>query len=109
MEKTNKSVKKTIGLSDIIKRFQDHNREKGYIYGYNAKDDLSAVIVYKQSNFTKEYSEVSRSYRVTNAGGKRFFVGMAGSSIFGECLDGSEGGVRLDAYNWLIEKCYFEN
>lgn len=94
---------------EIIKRFQEHNESKGYHYGIDySGDEISAVIVYKQSNFTKEYSEQSRSYRVTNFGGKAFFNGMMGGSIYGDCLDGSEQGVRLDAYQWDIDYCYFE-
>lgn len=96
--------------SEIIKRFQDYNEEHGNTYGYPNKDVpvISAVIVYAQSNFTREYSEESRSYRVDNQSGKAFFHGMIGNSIYGECLDGSEDGIRLDAYHWTIEKCYFE-
>lgn len=97
-------------LYDIIHRFQNFNEEHGLKYGFSRAEDpkISAVIVYAQSNFTKEYSEIERSYRVTNQDGKAFFNGMMGNSIYGECLDGSEDGVRLDAYDWEIEKCYFE-
>ena len=93
---------------DIIDTFREHNRKHKYIYGYSNGVELTAVIVYKQSNFTKEYSEKSRSYRVSNFGGKAFFDGLIGNSIYGDCLDGSEQGVRLDCYDWDIEKCYFE-
>lgn len=93
---------------EIIERFQKHNEEKGYTYGYHGNEDLSAVIVYKQSNFTQEFSEKSRSYRITNTGGKAFFKGMCGNSIFGDCLDNSEFNIRLDWYDWEIEYCYFE-
>lgn len=94
----------------IIERFRDFNQEHGITYGFQKANDpkISAVIVYAQSNFTREYTEIERSYRVTNQDGKAFFNGMTGNSIYGECLDGSEDGVRLDAYDWEIEKCYFE-
>ena len=96
-------------LSGITEVFQNHNEMYGIQYGMKTDvPPISAVIVYKQSNFTREYSEQSRSYRVTNFDGKRFFHGMLGNSIYGECLDGSESGVRLDAYDWEIERCYFE-
>lgn len=109
--KTNKATKeKKVTVASIIERFQTYNRENKIEYGITSEHpEISAVIVYAQSNFTKEYSETSRSYRVTNQSGKRFFDGMMGNSIYGECLDGSEDGVRLDAYNWKVEKCYFEN
>jgi len=32
---------------------------------------------------------------------------MMGCSLFGDCLDGYDLGVRLDYYNWKIDFCYF--
>lgn len=98
-------------LHGIIERFQNFNEEHSLKYGFERADDpkISAVIVYAQSNFTREYTETERSYRVTNQDGKAFFNGMMGNSIYGDCLDGSDLGVRLDAYDWKIERCYFEN
>ena len=93
---------------EIVNTFKAYNKEHDYTYGYSDGDKITAVIVYSQSNFTKEYSEESRSYRVSNFSGKAFFDGMIGNSIYGDCLDGSEYGVRLDTYDWKIEKCYFE-
>lgn len=94
---------------EIIEKFREHNRAHGYNYGDYQGEEITAVIVYAQSSFPREYSEQSRSYRVSNFGGKAFFDGMIGNSIFGDCLDGTENGVRLDYYtDWKIEKCYFE-
>ena len=101
---------KTTNLTkhDIIDLFRDYNEVQGIEYGMGGKPGLSAVIVFKQSNFNKEYSERSRSYRVTNLDGKIFFNGMLGSSMFGSCLDGPDQNVRLDYYNWSVEYCYLE-
>ncbi len=67
--------------------------------------ELYADITYKSENFTKEYSEAERTYRVTNRSGKRFFNMPSGSrSVFGNSLDGSDVNVRLDYYNWEVEK-----
>ena len=66
---------------------------------------IFGVIVFKQSNFTQEYSELSRSYRVSNAN-RRYQHGKISNSLRGECLDGTESGVRLDWYNWEVEYCY---
>ena len=68
---------------------------------------LSGVIVYKQSNFTKPYSETSRSYRVYS-NSRAFQNGKIANSMFGYCLDGTDDGVRLDWYNWEVEFCYME-
>lgn len=99
-----------ITLSKIIEKFKDYNTENNVIYGTTPNvPDITAVIVYKQSNFTKPYSVKERSYRINNRCGKAFFDTVSGSrSIRGDCLDGTDLGVRLDAYNWDIEYCYFE-
>ena len=68
---------------------------------------LSAIIVYKQDNFTVPYTEEQRSYRVWNSN-KAFKSGMLSNSLYGDCIDGSDPGVRLDAYNWSVEYCYLE-
>ena len=71
------------------------------------KAEKFGVIVYKQSNFTTEYSEESRSYRVHNAN-RKFQKDKIATSLFGDCLDGTDDGVRLDWYDWEVEFCYFE-
>ena len=94
---------------DIIKTFNEYNKENHITYGTRTEvPEISAIIVYKQSNFNSPYSEHDRSYRITNMSGKAFFDGMISSSIYGDCLDGNDLGVRLDAYDWDIEFCYFE-
>lgn len=93
---------------EIIETFRNHNKAKGYDYHGTSHPDITAVIVYASENWEKPYTETQRSYRVTNSSGKAFFDGMIGNSICGDCLDGVDLGVRLDCYNWKIEKCYFE-
>lgn len=76
--------------------------------------DAFGVVVFKQNpTWEKEYSEESRSYRVS---GKcnLFYPDFISTSVFGECLDGSEDGVRLDWYmhadkpeeRWQVDYCY---
>ena len=78
--------------------------------------DKYGVIVYKQNpTWRKEFSEQARSYRVSG-NCNHFHSGLISRSIFGECLDGSEGGVRLDHYmwdvpdenKWRVDYCYVE-
>lgn len=93
----------------IYKTFREYNKSNGITYGARTdKPTISAIIVYKQSNFTSPYTETERSYRVTNTAGKAFFDGMCSNSIYGNCLDGNDLGVRLDCYDWDVEYCYFE-
>lgn len=100
---------KQVTFSSIREAFRQYNEEHHIQYGMSSNvPDITAIVVYKQSNFTKPYSETERSYRVDNRGGKAFFNGMLGNSIWGDCLDGKDLGVRLDAYGWDIEYCYFE-
>lgn len=103
-------MKKTT-LSEIKKAFREYNEQNGVVYGTRSEvPEISAVIVYKQSNFKVPYSETERSYRITNTCGKAFFDMISGSqSMWGDSLDGKDRGVRLDWYNWEIEYCYFEN
>lgn len=81
--------------------YNDKNPDKQYLAM------ISGVIVYKQSNFEKQYSEESRSYRVWNCN-RVFQAGKIANSLFGSCLDGTDQGVRLDWYNWEPEFAYME-
>lgn len=87
--------------------FYNYNEKFNVDYN-NVKTDipeLYADITYKSENFIKEYSEAERTYRVTNRSGKRFFNMPSGSrSVFGNSLDGTDVNVRLDWYDWEIEK-----
>lgn len=81
---------------------------------YNARfpenaetEKLTGVIVYKQENFKTPYSENDRSYRVSNAN-RAFQAGKISRSLFGNCLDGKDIGVRLDWYNWKVDYCYMD-
>lgn len=71
------------------------------------KAKLSGVIVYKASNWPKEYSEQDRSYRVWNCN-PCFQAGKISNRMSGDCLDGTDIGVRLDWYKWEPEYCYMD-
>lgn len=74
-------------------------------------EPLKGVVVFKEESFDEHYSEKSRSYSVYSSA-KYFRSEMCGTSLFGDCLDGSESGVRLDWYMrgdkpWKVDYCYF--
>lgn len=71
------------------------------------EDSITGVIVYKAENWSKPYTEEQRSYRVSSCN-RCFQDGKIANSMFGDCLDGSEKGVRLDWYKWKPEYCYFD-
>lgn len=67
------------------------------------QENKYVLITYKQENWDKEYSEQSRTYMVGSYN-KCFKSGMLGNSMYGSCIDGTDVGVRLDWYNWKVEK-----
>ena len=71
---------------------------------------ITGYIVFKADSFDKDYSETSRTYRVSS-NNKAYQSGMGGYSIYGSCLDGTDSCIRLEGYMrgenaWKIEKCY---
>ena len=69
---------------------------------------ITGIIVFNQSNWPNHpFTEEQRSYRVSNAN-RQFQDGKISNSLFGDCLDGKDLGVRLDWYNWSVEFCYME-
>lgn len=67
-----------------------------------------AVLVFSKDSFDREYNEIERSYKVSSDE-KYFDSNMNGSSLFGNCLDGKDDGVRLDIYisdGWIVDYCY---
>jgi len=77
----------------------------------DSKDWKEAVIVFTENSFTKPYMEEQRSYKVSSDA-KYFDGSKIGNSLFGNCLDGTDNGVRLDHYmrsdegKWIVEYCY---
>ena len=74
---------------------------------------LTAHIVFTVDSFDKEYSLLSRTYAISS-NNKAFRPNMGGYSIFGDSLDGTDIGVRLEGYmaeegnpgGWQVEDCY---
>lgn len=91
-----------ITFSELESRMIQHNA----VFDDN-KPMLSGIVVYSQDNFTTPYTEEQRSYRVWN-NNRMFQSGKIANSLFGDCIDGTDQGVRLDAYNWKVDYCYME-
>ena len=94
---------KKISYAEFCKRMRDHNAETNEDYD----KAITGVIVYKQSNWEKPYTEEQRSYRVSSFN-RHFQSGKFSNSLFGGCLDGTDQGVRLDWYNWKVDYCYMD-
>ncbi len=103
-------AKSRVSLGDVIDRFREFNRKHGITYGDHRAQRIYAVVVYGQENFSKPYSLEARSYLISNLCGKAFFTTVSGSrSMSGDSLDGTDVAVRLDAYPWEVEYCYFSD
>ena len=99
-------VMKKISYAELVDTFLNHNRGKN-LTQFGDKDRLTGVIVFKASSFDKPYTEIERSYKFTSD--NKAFIGACGTSIYGDCLDGKDSGVRLDWYmydGWEIDYCY---
>ena len=72
---------------------------------------VTAVAVISEDSFDAAYTEVQRSYRFTNHN-KAFIPSNLSRSIFADCLDDTEVGIRLDWYlgeRWKVEYAYIES
>lgn len=96
-----------MSYSDLKQVFHDLNRD-------HPAQKLTAHIAFTEDSFDKEYSLLSRTYRITSDE-KAFWSKTGSRSIFGYCLDvTSDQGVRLDWYmadegnpgGWRVQDCY---
>lgn len=97
-------------FKQLCETISKHNSENNITGQFSDENSLSCVIVFKQGPwFNKEYTEVERSYRFSSDN-KFFLPTMCSSSLFANCLDGTDNGVRLDRYlgSWKIDYCYIE-
>lgn len=103
---------KKLTFDELCERFVKHNQESKVTSQYSdtKSNRLVGVVVFKSENWPdKDYSLDARSYQFVSDN-KYFLSGLCGGSIFADCLDGSEEGVRLDYYlgSWDIDYCYIE-
>lgn len=101
---------KKIDYKEFRDAMFDFNKE----HPDGGKSKLYGVIVFTKDSFDKPYTEEERSYR-TSSDNKAFRSNMISNSIYADCLDGKDLGVRLDWYMydeknpWKVEYCYLEN
>lgn len=97
----------TLPYAQLKELFTEHERSK-------PSEHLTAHIVFTEDTWDKIYPLCSRTY-VISSYNKAFRPSMGGYSIFGDCLDGTDRGVRLEAYmaeekggknGWKIDYCY---
>ena len=102
---------KKVTWREVEKAMWQFNEERGYTTKGN-KERLEAVVVFTEDSFKKHYTEKDRSYQFSSDN-KAFLPNQLGYSIFADCLDGHDLGVRIDWYMrdtenpWKVEYCYF--
>jgi len=102
---------KKLTFSELCDLISEHNKEKGVKQQFSDSKPLNCVIVFTEDSFKEKYDETTRSYSF-RSDNKYFLPSMLGNSIFGDCLDGDDLGVRLDWYMhdevkpWKVEYCY---
>ena len=90
-------MKAKVSFRDFAGEFAKANKEGG--------EEIFGVVVFSQSNWKKKYPLKSRSYATfSNQWG--WDNSKMGHCRMGYALDGSEG-IRMDAYEWKVEYCYF--
>lgn len=91
-------------LRDAMFKFNKDNPDKIY------KPVFTGVVVFSEDSFTENYTEIERSYHVDNSQ-KAFLPNAISNSIWSDCLDGKDLGVRIDLYmndGWKVDYCYLE-
>lgn len=100
-----------ITWNEFCEAMRTFNNERGYTTKGN-KERLEGVVVFTEDSFNRPYTETERSYK-TNSDQKAFLPNQIGNSVFADCLDGKDCGVRLDWYMWgenpwKVEYCYLQ-
>jgi hypothetical protein len=104
---------KKITWGELSKAMWKFNEEHGYTTKGN-KERLEGVVVFTEDSFTKPYTVEQRSYQFSSDN-KAFLFSQSSDSIFADCLDGADLGVRIDWYMkdskapWKVEYCYLLN
>lgn len=99
-----------ITWKELCKAMWKFNEEHGYTTKGNAKR-LKGAVVFTEDSFTRPYTEIQRTYEFTSDN-KAFLAHQSSNSIFADCQDGSDDGVRIDWYMhdkdkpWHVEYCY---
>ena len=101
---------KKITWGELCKAMWDFNEKHGYKTKGTEKY-LRGVVVFTEDSWNRSYTETQRSYELTSDN-KAFLSGQSSNSIFADCLDGRDLGVRLDWYMhdervpWKVDYCY---
>lgn len=98
---------KKLTFREFTEQMIDFNHSNNITAKGGSSKTLKGVIVFTEDSFNQHYTLEERSYLTTNHN-KRFLDNI-GNSLYADCLDGIDLGVRLDWYisdGWKVEYCY---
>ena len=98
-----------MSFNELREAMYNFNKENNITSKGMSDKQLKGVVVFTADSFDKPFTEVERSYEITNSN-KAFLPNMCSNSIFANCLDGVDLGVRLDLYltEWKVDYCYLK-
>ena len=94
--------------NEVCNIMRKHNNLTGIKSKGGDTAPLYAVVVFTEDTFNEPYTETQRSYCFSSSN-KAFLPNMNSNSIFGDCLDGTDNGIRLAQYiyiGWKVDYCY---
>ena len=104
---------KKITYNELASIFRAHENAMDCL-PYHERTHLRGCIVFTEDSFTQPYSLEARTYEVSSDN-KAYRPHMGGYSIYGSAIDGTDSGVRLEAYmaaekggkdGWRVDYCY---
>lgn len=100
---------KKITWNELTKAMWKFNEERGYTTKGNP-ERLRGVVVFTEDSFDEPYSVEARSYEFSSDN-KAFLPNQHSNSIFADCYDNIDIGVRIDWYmkgkdGWNVDYCY---
>lgn len=94
---------------EMTKLFRDYNKTKPPVV------PVVGYIIFAPESYRREYSLEPRTYMVCSD--CNWFNNRISCSLYGDCLDGTDRGVRLDCYmqdfgnkgGWIVADCYVDD
>lgn len=98
-----------ITFSELCNIFNKHNEDNNITQQFSDKNPLIGGICFHKNSFNGDFTEKERTYTF-RSDNKYFISGLNGKSIFANCEDGTDQGIRLDYYlnHWTVDYCFIK-
>lgn len=87
--------------ADIVSLMKKHNKK-------DVGTLLSIVVIFDKGNFNAKYTDIQRSYRITNNQPGLMPKAAANEVVYMSSLAGDDSNVDYNAYNFVIEDAWVE-